>query len=50
MKLLVLLKEIKVGGLEQVYIKRFSDPAKTFAQNQASATVIRQLPRFILKP
>ena len=23
-------KEIKVYGLEQVFIKRFSDPAKTF--------------------
>ena len=42
-------REIKVGGLEQTYIDRFSDPAKTFAQNQASATVIRQLPRFILE-
>jgi len=26
------LKEIKVSGLEQVYVKRFSDPAQTIAK------------------
>jgi ABC-type multidrug transport system fused ATPase/permease subunit len=42
-------KEVKVGGLEQIYIKRFSEPSKTFAKNMASATVIGQLPRFALE-
>ena len=42
-------KEVKVGGLEQIYIKRFSDSAKSFAQTAASAAIIRQLPRFILE-
>jgi len=43
------VKEVKVGGLEQVYSKQFSDSALTFAQTQASAQVITHLPRFILE-
>jgi ABC-type multidrug transport system fused ATPase/permease subunit len=42
-------KEVKVGGLEQAYIKRFSAPARTFARYQATAQVISQLPRFALE-
>jgi len=42
-------KEVKVGGLEQTYIQRFSDPAHTFALHQATAQVISQLPRFALE-
>ena len=42
-------KEIKVGGLEQVFINRFSVSAQTYARNQASALVINQIPRFILE-
>ena len=42
-------KEVKVGGLEQTYIKKFSDPAKTLAQNSALTAIISQLPRFILE-
>ena len=42
-------KEIKVGGLEQTYINRFSNSAKIFARTQASSLVIAQLPRFILE-
>ena len=42
-------KEVKVAGLEQTYIKRFSDSAKVFAKNQASAAVLGQLPRFALE-
>ncbi|EDZ60301.1 lipid A export ATP-binding/permease protein MsbA [Candidatus Pelagibacter sp. HTCC7211] len=42
-------KEVKVGGLEQVYIKRFSDPAHSFAEAQASSSTIAQLPRFFLE-
>jgi ATP-binding cassette, subfamily B, bacterial PglK len=42
-------KEVKVGGLEQIYVKRFSDPAHSFAQAQASSSTIAQLPRFFLE-
>ncbi len=42
-------KEVKVGGLEQTYIKNFSDSAKNFARSQASSQVVSQLPRFILE-
>ena len=42
-------KEVKVGGLEQAYIQRFSVPARTYARHQATASVISQLPRFALE-
>jgi ABC-type multidrug transport system fused ATPase/permease subunit len=42
-------KEVKVGGLEETYIKRFADPAQTFARHQATALIISQLPRFALE-
>ena len=42
-------KEVKVGGLEKIYVERFSDPAKSFAKTQASAAITSQLPRFILE-
>ena len=42
-------KEVKVGGLEQIYIKRFSDTSLTFAQNQAASMMISQLPRYFLE-
>ena len=42
-------KEVKIGGLEQTYVKKFSDPAKIVAQNLASASSIAQLPRFFLE-
>ena len=43
------IKEVKVSGLEQIFVKRFSDPAKIFARNQTSAAVIRELPRYVLE-
>ena len=42
-------KEIKVGGLEQIYIKRFSDPAKIIARNSTSSNIVSQLPRYALE-
>ena len=42
-------KEVKVGGLEEIYIKFFSNSAKIFARTQASSLIISQLPRFILE-
>jgi ATP-binding cassette, subfamily B, bacterial PglK len=43
------IKEIKVGGLEYKYVNRFARPAKIYAENQASAQVVSQLPRFLLE-
>lgn len=42
-------KEVKVGGLENTYVQRFSKPAEIFAKGQATALVIQQLPRFALE-
>ena len=42
-------KEVKIGGLEQIYVNRFSVPAKTFARVEGNAQVISQLPRFALE-
>lgn len=42
-------KEVKVGGLEQAYIQRFSDPAQTYAFHTATSQVISQLPRYFLE-
>ena len=43
------VKEIKVGGLEQTYVQRFSDPAQNFAHSQALAQIISQIPRFAIE-
>ena len=42
-------KEVKVGGLEQFYIKRFSASSKLLAKNQAASQIISQMPRFALE-
>ena len=42
-------KEVKVGGLEETYISRFSNAAKIFARSMASEAVISLLPRYILE-
>ena len=42
-------KEVKVGGLEQTYVGRFSVPAQTFARTTASSKVLRQIPRYFLE-
>ena len=42
-------KEVKVGGLEQFYIKSFSDSAQTYSKTLASASVLGLLPRFFLE-
>jgi ABC-type multidrug transport system fused ATPase/permease subunit len=43
------VKDIKAGGLESVYVKRFSKPAKTYAAKMAAAQVATQIPRFALE-
>lgn len=42
-------KEIKVGGLEKVFINRFSTPALILSKHGASYQIISDLPRFILE-
>lgn len=42
-------KEVKVAGLEDAYVRRFSDPARIYARHQATAQVISQVPRFALE-
>ena len=42
-------KEVKVGGLEQIYIKLFSNSAKIYARASAASVVVGQLPRFFLE-
>ena len=42
-------KEIKVGGLEEVYINQFSKPSKSIAQNSALWAILNQIPRFTLE-
>jgi ABC-type multidrug transport system fused ATPase/permease subunit len=42
-------KDVKVRGLEQEYINRFSKPAEIYAKNQSLAYVIGQLPRYFLE-
>ncbi len=39
------IKETKFLGLEDIYVERFSSPAKTYAKNISIATVIGQVPR-----
>ena len=42
-------KEVKVGGLEKNYIKRFSLSASTYARHHSSAMTIEHVPRYILE-
>lgn len=43
------VKEVKVGGLEHIYVERFAAPSKIYANGQAIAQVIAQQPRFVLE-
>ncbi len=42
-------KEVKLGGLEHVYIGRFAKTSKIFAKHQASAQVLSTVPRFVIE-
>jgi ABC-type multidrug transport system fused ATPase/permease subunit len=42
-------KEVKFGGLEETYIKSFSKSAYIYAQTVALASIIGNLPRYILE-
>lgn len=43
------VKDVKVGGLEEVYIGRFASPAGIYAKDNAAAHMVAQLPRFALE-
>ena len=43
------IKEVKLHGLEFLYLNRFSKPAFAFADRQATAMVISKLPRYLLE-
>ena len=42
-------KEVKVGGLENAYLERFTNPQKFFSLHQSSVQIVSQLPRFVLE-
>lgn len=42
-------KEVKVNSLEKFYLKLFKIPAKKYAENEATASIVRQLPRYALE-
>ena len=42
-------KEIKVGGLEQTYIKHFSNAAKIFSETHVTSQTMSQSPRYLLE-
>ena len=42
-------KEVKIGGLEHVYIKRFANAAVTYAGGRGKVSMIGTLPRFALE-
>jgi ATP-binding cassette, subfamily B, bacterial PglK len=43
------VKEVKIGGLEEIYTKNFSKYAEIYARSLATTQVIAQLPRYILE-
>ena len=42
-------KEVKVSGLEDIFVRRFIASAEPYARDQVSAQVISQLPRYVLE-
>ena len=42
-------KEIKLGGMERIYLQRFSNPAERYARTLSTANLVGQLPRFALE-
>ena len=43
------VKEIKVGGLEQVYVNRFARPAQAYAVSKSLSSIIEFLPRYFIE-
>lgn len=42
-------KQIKVSGLESIFLSKFSKPAKIFAKHETTASIMKQLPRYGLE-
>ena len=42
-------KEVKISGRESVFVRRFEVPAKIYAQHEAGAQIVGQLPRYGLE-
>ena len=42
-------KEVKLGGLEKIFVKRFSEPAKNFSNYKALLGALGQLPRYAIE-
>lgn len=42
-------KELKIGRLENIFIKKYADQAKVFSKLQAIGQIIGQMPRFIIE-
>ncbi len=42
-------KEIKLAGLENVFLNQFSNPSKTIAKNSTLIDIISQIPRYTLE-
>ena len=43
------VKEIKVGGLEKIFIERFSNASEIFARKQVYVGILSQIPRYFLE-
>ncbi len=43
------IKEVKMAGLEQTFIKRYDYPAVLYAKGYSLATIISQIPRFAME-
>lgn len=43
------IKEIKVGGLETIFFRRFQGPARNYARSEAIAGLAASLPRYLLE-
>ena len=43
------LKEIKIGKLEKIFINKFSESSKIYADTQITTAIIAQLPRYFLE-
>lgn len=43
------VKDVKIGGLEKIYIKRFGKPAQNFSKYQAILGAIALLPRYAIE-
>lgn len=43
------IKEIKVRGMEKIYINRFAVPSRIYASTTALSQIIKHLPRFFLE-